>query len=348
MILAFLIAVNGWTAPLSSYSNSNVSHELPVLGYHVPNYASLQAVNNAWPGDFAFEEDTAQSWIYQCNAGVSQTPGPSVTPIWVLLQYVYTPTRTFTPTPTATQSTPTITNTFTPTNTFTKTNTSTVTLTPTGTLTPATNTITPSYTSTKTYTVTGTNTSTGTPTPTQSPTPAFTHLPSEGNDVVLIGSTEGLNQSGAITYSGGQANFDEITHGYAAGDWVVIAEATPDAYNIMAQISSTTTNTFTYSCPGNPTSPSTGTAVVEFWFSGARSINANKIKNIIYQEPGIYELVFQNPQPDAFYSIIGNAIVNGVAQPVFPVNLTTTYCQVAVNGGGDANYYLYIKLSGIQ
>jgi hypothetical protein len=266
----------------------------------------------------------------------------------------YTATNTSSPTPAAGTPTWTPTNTLSPTPTYTNT----PTRTPTGSATPtytstSTYTNTPMYTSTPTYTNTPTFTFTNTATATWTVTPIFTQKPSQGNDVNAVGYYVGLNQSGAITWASGQAYFNLASHGFAVGDWVAIAGATPTAYNIVAQISSVpNANYFTYAVPGNPTTPSTGTAQVLFWWSGGRSSGLGKISSISRGGNGSYTANFYDPQANVYYPIDGTGYSGSTGLTLVPIYTNTSSVQFNFytigNVATDPSTYMYLHLGGIQ
>src|SRR3954465_3868885 len=55
-----------------------------------------------------------------------------------------------------------------------------------------------------------------------------------------------------------------IAHGYATDDYVVIAGATPDAYNGTVQITVTSTTAFTYALGDFASSPASGSATAAY------------------------------------------------------------------------------------
>jgi hypothetical protein len=62
-----------------------------------------------------------------------------------------------------------------------------------------------------------------------------------------------------ITRSGSTATVTHNSHGLATDDWVRIKGANQPEYNIVAQITVTNENTYTYTVSGTPTTPATGT-----------------------------------------------------------------------------------------
>ena len=71
------------------------------------------------------------------------------------------------------------------------------------------------------------------------------------------------SQQIGITYSGTTATVWLPNNGYAVGNWVKIAGATPTAYDGLFQITGVTTNTFTYTTATTPAATSTGTITVQ-------------------------------------------------------------------------------------
>lgn len=63
----------------------------------------------------------------------------------------------------------------------------------------------------------------------------------------------------SITRSGTTATVTRTNHGYETEDYVTIAGANQSAYNVKAQITVLTANTFTYTVSGSPDTPATGT-----------------------------------------------------------------------------------------
>lgn len=67
----------------------------------------------------------------------------------------------------------------------------------------------------------------------------------------------------SITRSGTTATATSAAHGYANGDYVLIAGANETQYNGTFTISNVTTNTFDYTVSGSPATPATGTITVQ-------------------------------------------------------------------------------------
>lgn len=79
----------------------------------------------------------------------------------------------------------------------------------------------------------------------------------------------------SLTRAGTTATATTLTaHGYATGDYVTIAGATPSGYNGKVKITVTGTSTFTFSCSGALGSPATGavTAVYQSDAQGGRRV----------------------------------------------------------------------------
>ncbi|MGA2035594.1 MAG: PA14 domain-containing protein, partial [Thermoguttaceae bacterium] len=66
-----------------------------------------------------------------------------------------------------------------------------------------------------------------------------------------------------ITYSGTTATVWLANNGYTSGQWVDIVGASPATYDGVYQITSVTTNTFTYTMSSTPTTPASGTIAVQ-------------------------------------------------------------------------------------
>lgn len=65
----------------------------------------------------------------------------------------------------------------------------------------------------------------------------------------------------SITRSGSTATVTHSSHGMATGDFSLIAGANEEEYNGCFEITVTGTNTYTYTVPGTPNSPATGTII---------------------------------------------------------------------------------------
>jgi head-tail adaptor len=69
----------------------------------------------------------------------------------------------------------------------------------------------------------------------------------------------------SLTQVGGTATANtSAPHGFEAGDFVIVAGATPADYNGEVQIALVDADTFTYPVSGNPSSPATGTITATF------------------------------------------------------------------------------------
>lgn len=160
-------------------------------------------------------------------------------------------------------------------------------------------------------------------------------------NIVFIGQRKNVSQTAAITRSGTTATFTATGHGLANGDWVKIISATQTDYNIWAQISNVTANTFDYTVANNPTTPSTGTAIIRFWANGARSLNMNLISTIVTNGTGDYSVTFVNTQANAFYGYYGMAAHGGSGGATFSIPgtsapTTTVFRMLCVDTGGIA------------
>lgn len=331
-----------------------------------PNTTPTPGVQAAW---VPFNLGSTPTPVFTATNTITWTPTNTSTFTNTLTSTVLTstPTLTFTPSPTPTGSaTPTYTKTLTPNWTTTQTaiisatgtTTPTFTYTQTGTVTPTytfTNTLTftQTYTSTPSYTFTPIYTNTFTPTVTFTFTPSLTPPPVVGNTVILPGKYVGSNQSAAISWASGQATYSLTAHGFSVGDWVVIAGATPTAYNIMAQITSAATNTFTYAVGSNPTTVSTGTSKVLLWFDGTKAIKPWKINSATSSGTGVFAFTFVNTQPNAYWGFLGSCNDGSSGNDYVSLESTSTTgftIQTGSASGTAANPsgYIYLRLENIQ
>lgn len=68
----------------------------------------------------------------------------------------------------------------------------------------------------------------------------------------------------SITRASTTATVTQTAHGYLTNDWVTIAGADQSDYNITAQITVLTADTFSYTVANAPTTPATGTITSAF------------------------------------------------------------------------------------
>lgn len=82
----------------------------------------------------------------------------------------------------------------------------------------------------------------------------------------LVGTTSTEpTKSATITRSGSTATATVAAHGYANGDYVLMAGANETEYNGTFVISNVTANTFDYAVTGSPATPATGTVTSARW-----------------------------------------------------------------------------------
>lgn len=254
---------------------------------------------------------------------------------------------TWTPTPTATN-----TATSTPTATITNTPTSTATATPTSTVF--------IYNANSGVSFNGPYAKGFGPTYTPAPAQATQAIP----NVVLIGKSlgtgTGITPTPAI--SGGFLTIYHPSHGYSAGDYVALAGITAsptpqyglDALVPVATVVSSDLYNVAVAGSGNVA----GSALEMFWFNGSRSLNVNKIQNIIHANVGGYAVTFLSTQPNAYYGIQGWAnaanhslVVDiGAGYGLSYVPKTTDFSLICLDQttAVDATAYLMILLSQIQ
>jgi hypothetical protein len=97
-------------------------------------------------------------------------------------------------------------------------------------------------------------------------------------------------KSCTISQSGGLATVECTAHGYSDCDPVVIAGASPTAYNGTQQINVTDADHFTYEVPAATTTPATGTITaagyVEGYFRYSRYVNAAGKDLVLHETTG--------------------------------------------------------------
>ena len=196
--------------------------------------------------------------------------------------------------------------------------------------------------------------------PTFTPTNTFTPVPGVDSRLipscVLSGKSLSAGLAEATTISSNVATITHTSHGYAAGD-IIVMTGTPTGggtFNLLYVIQSATTNTYTINTSGLSNGPVT-TATEMYWFSGTRSFAPTLIKNITRNSAGDYTCTFTNTQTDSFYRALGSA-GSTTNQTFFSISTitpqSTTVCRVIfeTNSGtfADANNSMSLEFLGIQ
>ena len=95
----------------------------------------------------------------------------------------------------------------------------------------------------------------------------------------------------ALTQSAGVATATVTAHGYADGDPILIAGATPSGFNGTFNISRVDANTFTYLCDASLSSPATGTITsvgyTESYFPAVAFTTYNNLDLVLHESNGI-------------------------------------------------------------
>jgi hypothetical protein len=172
---------------------------------------------------------------------------------------------------------------------------------------------------------------------------------------VLIGKSLGTGLTEATTVSSNVATVTHASHGYAVNDLIVTTGTGTGGNDFAALyvIQSVTTNTYTvnFTASNGPVT----SATEKFWFSGTRSLNPAKVKNVVRSSLGKYQIVFTSTQADAYYGALasGGSSTNQVFvsdDAVVASSNTQWNVDFETNAGtfADANNVLRLFLSGIQ
>jgi len=162
-------------------------------------------------------------------------------------------------------------------------------------------------------------------------------------NIVLLGKSLGAGTSvTSITVAAGVATVNHTAHGYATGDFVVIAGATGSTGDINQLHQITVTNANAYTFPTTGSGAIAGTIVEMFWFKGTRTTlpatgTTWLIKNITRSGAGTYTFTFANVQADIYYgaqfgyiSNTSNSLV-GVAQGTAPTTSAIVLQTITVS-----------------
>jgi hypothetical protein len=134
------------------------------------------------------------------------------------------------------------------------------------------------------------------------------------------------SQPYGISANGPTAIVSLPSHGYAVGSWVTIGGANQPEYNGTFRVSSTTTNTFTYTISGTPTSPAAGltSAIAAKTSVPTLSLSNGTVTSLTRSGTTVTVTLFGHGFSN------GNSIrISGAAQPEY--NGTFTIGGVATN-----------------